>query len=112
MSRNNLKVALTLALIGMLAGEIAPSAMAQAGGSAFTVTNLADSGPGSLRQAILDANARPGPDAIDFAPGLRGTILLTSGALTITDSLAINGPGAGWLAVSGNHASRVFEIEG
>ncbi len=28
--------------------------------SAFTVTNLADAGPGSLRQAILDANAHPG----------------------------------------------------
>jgi hypothetical protein len=112
MRRNNSKAALTLALIGMLAGGLAPSALAQAGGPAFTVTNLADSGPGSLRQAILDANARPGPDVIDFSPGLRGTILLISGALTITDSLAINGPGAGWLAVNGNHASRIFEIEG
>ena len=26
----------------------------------FTVTNTLDSGPGSLRQAILDANANPG----------------------------------------------------
>jgi len=30
--------------------------------STFTVDNLADSGPGSLRQAILDANALPGAD--------------------------------------------------
>jgi len=88
------------------------SAWAQAGGPAFTVTSLADRGPGSLRQAILDANARPGPDAIGFATGLRGTILLTGGALTITDSLAINGPGAGWLAVRCNHAGRIFAIEG
>ena len=39
----------------------------------FTVTNTLDSGPGSLRQAILDANASPntsGPDFIRFAiPG-------------------------------------------
>jgi titin len=33
------------------------------------VTTTADSGPGSLRQAILDANGHTGPDAIDFAIG-------------------------------------------
>jgi hypothetical protein len=32
----------------------------------FTVTNTNDSGAGSLRQAILDANASPGPDTIVF----------------------------------------------
>jgi titin len=35
--------------------------------STFTVTTTADSGPGSLRQAILDANSNAGPDEIDFA---------------------------------------------
>jgi hypothetical protein len=77
--------------------------------STFTVSNLVDSGAGSLRQAVLDANAHPGPDAIDFAPGLHGTIRLTSGELLITDSVTIDGPGANDLAVSGNSASRVFE---
>jgi trimeric autotransporter adhesin len=38
----------------------------------FAVTNLADSGAGSLRQAILNANAQPGADTIDF--GVTGTI--------------------------------------
>src|SRR5262249_13241877 len=33
--------------------------------STFSVDNLADSGPGSLRQAVLDANATPGADVID-----------------------------------------------
>src|SRR6266568_1721825 len=42
----------------------------------FVVTNTADSGPGSLRQAILDANARLGPDAITFS--------IASGAQTIS----------------------------
>src|SRR5262249_39370203 len=36
----------------------------------FTVTNTNDFGAGSLRQAITDANANPGPDTIQFSiPG-------------------------------------------
>src|SRR5580765_6565975 len=78
--------------------------------STFTVTNLLDSGAGSLRAAVTSANANPGADTIDFAT--TGTITLTSGELVITDSLTINGPGAGALTVSGNHYSRVFELYG
>jgi hypothetical protein len=33
----------------------------------YTVTSIADGGAGTLRQAILDANANPGPDTISFA---------------------------------------------
>ena len=41
-----------------------------ASGATFTVLNTNDSGSGSLRQAILDANAQPGADSIVFAiPG-------------------------------------------
>ena len=54
--------------------------------------NLADSGPGSLRQAVLDANANPGADLISFAGGLHGTITLGS-ELSITDDLTIEGRG-------------------
>src|SRR5262249_44175592 len=78
--------------------------------STFTVTNLLDTGAGSLRAAVAAANANPGADTIDFAT--TGTIALTSGQLDITDSLTINGPGADALTVSGNHASRVFGIAG
>ncbi len=46
--------------------------------SAYSVTNLNDSGAGSLRQAILDANAALGMDTINF--DVAGTISLTSGA--------------------------------
>src|SRR5262245_10192054 len=76
--------------------------------STFTVLNLLDSGPGSLRAAVAAANANPGADAIDFA--VTGTIGLTSGQLGIIESLTINGPGASALTVSGNGASRVFGL--
>ncbi|MGH7963573.1 MAG: hypothetical protein ACRERD_17410, partial [Candidatus Binatia bacterium] len=57
----------------------------------FTVTNLDNAGTGSLRQAILDANALAGADIITFQSGLTGTITLTSGELTIADSVDIQG---------------------
>ena len=55
-----------------------------------SVINLNDQGPGSFRQAILDANANVGADTINF--NIAGTIKLTSGALPdITDTVNING---------------------
>ena len=80
--------------------------------STFTVTNTQDSGTGSLRDAIAKANAHSEADKINFASQVAGTITLTSGPLTITDDVKINGPGAGQLTVSGGNVSRVFEIEG
>src|SRR6516164_9806958 len=78
--------------------------------SLWTVTSPADSGDGSLRAMI--AAAQNG-DQIVFDPSLQGqTITLTSGQLAITKSLDIEGLGADQLAVSGNHASRVFSISG
>ena len=69
----------------------------------FTVSNLADAGAGSLRQAVLDANATPGADDIEFTgAGATGTIVLTSGEIDITDSLTVNGPGATALTIDGN----------
>ncbi len=78
----------------------------------FTVTNTNDAGPGSLRQAIQDANDRPGPDEINFHRRLRGTITLTTGELEIDDDVTINGPGAHRVTVSGGGISRVFNITG
>lgn len=75
-----------------------------ASAATFAVTNLNDSGVGSLRQAILDANATLGADMIAFQAGLTGTIILTSGEIEITDALTLNSPGANVLAISGNRA--------
>ncbi|HWM89691.1 MAG TPA: IPTL-CTERM sorting domain-containing protein [Thermoanaerobaculia bacterium] len=82
-----------------------------AAAATFTVDNLSDSGPGSLRQAVLDANAAVGADFIIFQAGLTGTITLTSDEILITDSVEITGPGAGVLAVHGNDTSRIFRVQ-
>ncbi|AVH68999.1 DUF4347 domain-containing protein [Nostoc sp. 'Lobaria pulmonaria (5183) cyanobiont'] len=82
----------------------------------FVVTNTNDSGDGSLRQAILNANAFAGADTITFAgvfsDATPDIITLTSGKLTITDDITLLGTGAANLIVSGNNASGVFEISG
>jgi len=70
-----------------------------------TVTNTNDSGPGSLRQALADAN---NDDIIGFA--VTGTIGLTSGELVVNRSITISGPGANNLVVDGNAKDRVFHI--
>src|SRR5262245_39565088 len=54
----------------------------------FVVTTVADSGPGSLRQAILDANASPGLDRVTFAIAAEPKdILLNSPLPSITDPI-------------------------
>jgi parallel beta-helix repeat protein len=90
----------------------------------FTVTNTSDSGAGSLRQAILDANAASGADTIVFGPLFTTpqTISLTTtpdttnpSALTITDSVTITGPGANLLTVRRDPTApqmRIFDVNG
>ncbi len=74
-----------------------PASVARA--ATFTVTNTNDSGPGSLRQAILDANARPGVDVILFSLGSGvQTIRPTSALPPITDVVEINALSGGTCA--------------
>ena len=76
--------------------------------STLTVLNNLDSGAGSLRADIAAAHKG---DTIVFAPSLDGqTITLTSGELYINKNLTIAGPGTSQLTVSGNNASRVFDV--
>src|SRR5438552_15608491 len=76
--------------------------------STLTVLSTADSGAGSLRAAI--ASAQDG-DTIMFDHGLNGlAISVTSGELVIDKSLSIEGPGNAAQLISGNNASRVFNI--
>ena len=77
--------------------EASPEAAALAGWqgvlATYTVTNLNDSGAGSLRQAILNANANGGSDSITFST--TGTINLASALPQITSAVSINGTSAG-----------------
>lgn len=82
----------------------------------FTVMNTNDAGSGSLRQAVLDANAAAGADSIEFdgmAFAAMQTITLTTGEMKVTDGFTITGPNAR-LTIDANHASRIFafNIEG
>jgi predicted outer membrane repeat protein len=73
-----------------------------------TVTSLADSGPGSLRDTI--AGAARG-DLINFDGSLSGgTIVLTGGELLLSKNLTVTGPGAGRLTISSAGLSRVLDV--
>ena len=70
----------------------------------LVVTSTADSGPGTLRQAALDAVSG---DTITFS--VTGTITLLS-QIVIDKNLTITGPGAASLTISGGNALRIFNI--
>ena len=70
---------------------------------------------GSLRWAVDQANASPGPDTINFDSTLfstQQTITLTRGKLTLSDAATttISGAGANLLSISGDNLSRIFQI--
>jgi hypothetical protein len=116
-------VGLTLALLVAGAWAILPDSFKRmvepsASAASFTVINTNDSGAGSLRQAILDANASAGADTITFnipGGGVK-TINLLSQLPQITQQLTIDGytqPGTSpnTLAV-GNNAVLLIEVNG
>ena len=77
-------------------------------GPTVTVTNTDDAGAGSLRQAIIDA---PAGATIVFDAGIAGgTIVLSTGQLTIDKALIIEGPVPGGMTISGGLADRVLWI--
>ncbi len=86
----------------------------------FTVTNTNDSGAGSLRQAILDANAAPGADRITFnIPGagvhtispLSSLPPLTDDAGVMIDGYSQPGSSPNTLAI-GDNAMLLIELSG
>ena len=93
----------------------------------FTVTTLSDaavtgpgSAPGTLRQAVFDANNLPGADSIKFAPELSGVVNLSivadasmgASALLVTSPITILGNANG-ITIGRNpsaSAMRLFRV--
>jgi len=75
------------------------------------VSNTGDNGAGSLRAAVASA---PNGATITFATNLSGqTILLTGGQITLDNNVTIDGSAlTNGIAISGNHASRIFDVSG
>src|SRR6266853_6431998 len=99
---------------GLYAPELLESRIAPA---AFVVTSLVDDGSDgaatTLREAIGMANAHPGADTVSFLKGLTGKIPLVAanGAIAITDTLTIKGPGIDLITISGGDMIRIFKID-
>jgi parallel beta-helix repeat protein len=57
----------------------------------YTVTNTNDSGAGSLRQAIINAELNGGADTIEFDSGFSGTISTSSNLPAFTEQVTVDG---------------------
>ena len=98
-----------LVLLGLLLGWLDRPVLSRAPTQdTITVTQTGDSGPGSLRAAILSANGSSGPDRIDIL--VTGTLTLLSPLPEITDPLAVNGPGATLFRVDGQDTHQLLQF--
>ena len=103
---------------GLACGLILLISLQVAAADTFPVTTVADAGPGSLRQAVTDANNKVGADTISFlipGPGPH-TITPASALPVITDPITIDGytqPGASPNTLAeGNDAVLRIELNG
>src|SRR6266498_1181347 len=107
---------ISMAALIIFALAFGASGVRVAHAASFIVTNTNDSGPGSLRDAIDQANAAAGADTITFnTAGVFATtqsITLASTLPNITDParLTIDGSGAD-VTISGNNAVRVMDVQ-
>jgi fibronectin-binding autotransporter adhesin len=104
------RIQFVLVFVGVCVGFAISAADAQV--QPFTVNNVNDAGPDSLRTGIKDANA---PDlstnTINFEEGLNGTINLQSNLDPITDSVTIDGSVAPDVTVDGTGRDYIFQID-
>ena len=95
-------------LVILSRSRIAPAIVKSLPTAIFAVTNTNDSGPGSLRQAIMDANDNPGADTINFAIGSGvQTITVKKSLPVITEAVTIDGT-----TQPGFSGSPIIELNG
>jgi alpha-L-arabinofuranosidase len=94
---------------GSLEGDVNGFQIQFVQGPPTIVTNTADNGPGSLRQLINEAAKG---ETITFAPGLAGTIALTSGPIMIGNSVNIIGPGPKVMFLTSSNVGTSLELTG
>lgn len=108
--KNNSYRPLALA-IALAFGATAPNI---SNAETYTVMNTNDAGIGSLRQAVLEANANSGADTILFDSAITGsTIVLTGDQLNVTDEMTVTGSSlndSNSIILSGGGNSRIFSI--
>ncbi len=81
----------------------------------FTVTNTADSGPGSYRQAVLDANALAGADIIQFNIGSGAQTIALLSVVDITSEIFVDGttqPGYAGTPLISFTGTSMFRVNG
>ncbi|HVA99376.1 MAG TPA: right-handed parallel beta-helix repeat-containing protein, partial [Bacteroidia bacterium] len=84
-------------------------------GTTFTVNNNSDSGAGSLRQAILDANAAGGIDTINFNIGSGAQTITLLSTVSITGHILVDGttqPGFVSSPLISIAGSSMFQLNG
>src|SRR5438552_16962703 len=89
----------------LVAAAVAAAAPTAPAAGAFTVNNANDTGLGSLRQAMLDANAAGG-GTINVKAG--GQVSLASPLPMVTAPLILNGNN---LLISGNNQYRILFVD-
>jgi predicted outer membrane repeat protein len=95
-------------ILASLAGMFGMTPVYPAHADTIIVTNTADSGPGSLRAAILSAASG---DTITFAPSLAGQTITLTTQLSIDKDLTIDGSGLSpQVVLSGGNTTRIMQI--
>jgi hypothetical protein len=94
---------LFLALVAVVFASLAASASA----ATIPVTSNADTGAGSLRAAVTQANGTSEADTITVPPMV---ITLTSGPLSVNQDVTIDGSGEGQTILQGNGTQRILTV--
>ncbi|MBR8826950.1 MAG: right-handed parallel beta-helix repeat-containing protein [Gomphosphaeria aponina SAG 52.96 = DSM 107014] len=77
----------------------------------FNVTNIKDSGAGSLRTAIANANRTVAPDIIKFATSTNGKTIQLNSVLNVTNPVDIIGNGTASTTVAGKSTFDTFAVQ-